>query len=68
MRECLKKRRKCFVSYQYETRNGYGFGNIDIEITGKIKTIENVREIEKCISEKIGSSNVIVFSWKPLKG
>lgn len=62
------KKYKYFVSYiLHGEYNGIGFGNINIERTEKIKSIEDIREIEeKMKKEKFNNYDVAILNYKEL--
>ena len=56
-----------FISYNAEVEEKWRgktiTGNTSVETDRKIEDIESIREIEKCVCEKFGYSNVVITNY-----
>jgi hypothetical protein len=63
----MKKRSQYFVSYFYWTASGKGMGNINISCSYPIKSIDDIRLIEKHIVDNYicgKNKKVIILNWR----
>lgn len=52
-----------FVSYTGRSKNGQVVGNTKIDINKKIKNIDQIRAIEKCITDDDGFENTVINNY-----
>lgn len=59
---------KYFVSYNYAKENGFGFGRFELTRNKKIKSVDDIFEVEKLLKEKNKDFNtIIILNYKLLK-
>lgn len=55
---------KYFVSYNFKTEDGYGWGSCDVDRKEKIKNGEDIILIGDAIKEQHGYVGVVILYWR----
>lgn len=56
---------KYFISYSHTSDgDGFGFGNCDIVLEGKVHEYKTIKELNKYIEQQYGLSNVVILNWR----
>ncbi len=55
-----------FIAYFMKTKNGFGFGNVNITRNKKINNIEEIRDIEEIIKDDCKLETVSIMNYKLL--
>lgn len=58
---------KYFISYNYTTKNGSGFGYCDVTTNKKIDHFELLESIAESIKEKCNFKGIAILNYKLLK-
>lgn len=53
-----------FVSYVHKTEDKWGYGNVDVTISAKIKSIQIVRQIEDQLKQDMTCEKLIVQNYQ----
>lgn len=53
-----------FVSYQFNSRNGSGFGNCSVVRDIPIRSASDIQELQDSIARKTGNNGVVILFWR----
>ena len=57
-----------FIAYNYNTKDGYGSGNAQVELNMPIKRFKDIEEIQNALEAKDVARTYVIINWKLIKG